>query len=497
MPASSSNTASITLNDPSLLQTASLIGGAWHDQGANYQVTDPATQQVIAMVSDHGAAEIDAAVAAADKAQAEWAATPAKARGAILRKWAELMLANQADLAMIMTREQGKPLAESMGEIVYAASFIEFYAEEAKRIYGDIIPSPTNDRRLLSIRQPIGIGAGITPWNFPAAMITRKAAPAIAAGCAMVIKPAEGTPLSALALGELANRAGLPAGILNIVTGSNPAPIGARMCEHDRIKAISFTGSTAVGKKLLQDMAGTVKKASMELGGNAPFIVFDDADIDAAVDGAMMSKYRNAGQTCVCANRIFVQDGIYDQFMDRFRAKIAALKLGNGLDQGTTIGPLINQKAFEKVSQLVNDALSAGAKSTIGSHGNDLGGNNLGGSFYTPTLLEGVTSDMDITRNEIFGPVAPVIRFKDEASVIEQANDTPFGLAAYFYSKDLARSWRVSEKLEYGIVGVNCGIVANEVAPFGGMKQSGLGREGSRMGIDEWVEVKYIAMAGL
>lgn len=482
----------LQLKDPSLLKDTSFIDGQWQGATARYGVNNPATGELLAMVSDNGAKETDLAIEAAAKAQPAWAAKTAKERSQILRLWADLLIANQDDLGLIMTHEQGKPLAEAKGEVAYAASFVEFYAEEAKRIYGEIIPSPWTDRRLLSIRQPIGVGAGITPWNFPAAMITRKAAPALAAGCAMVIKPAESTPLSALALAELAIRAGFPAGVINVVTALKPIPIGDRLCKHDKVRAISFTGSTAVGKRLLADMADTVKKASMELGGNAPFIVFDDADIDAALIGVMASKFRNAGQTCVCANRIFVQDGIYDRFMDKVRASVAKLKVGNGMDTGVEIGPLINDRAIEKVDRLVTAALAQGAKASVGGSPHA-----LGRSFYTPSIIEGVTPDMAISAEEIFGPVASILRFKDEKDAVRMANDTPFGLAAYFFSKDNARVWRVAEGLEYGIIGANSGMVSTEVAPFGGMKQSGLGREGGKAGIEEWVETKYIGMGGL
>ena len=480
------------LKDQNLLRNQSYINGKWVDAPNQFAVEDPATGECLIKVTDHGGEQTKLAIDAAEQAQINWARLTVKERSSIMRRWHDLILEHQEDLAMLMTREQGKPLAQSMGEIAYAASFVEFYAEEAKRVYGEVLPSPAHDRRFVTLKQPIGVGAGITPWNFPSAMITRKAAPALAVGCAMVIKPAEGTPLSALALAELAARAGLPDGVLNVVVGNKPAPIGTRLCEDERVRALSFTGSTAVGKHLLSQMASTVKKASMELGGNAPFIIFDDADPKAALEGLMLSKFRNSGQTCVCANRILIQDGIYDKFMDLFRAKIASLTVGNGLDEGIEIGPLINEAAIAKVDRLVDSATSAGAKAVIGG-----APHALGKLFYQPTLLEQVKADMAITHEEIFGPVAPVLRFKTEQEAVSLANDTPFGLSAYFYARDHARVWRVSEALEYGIVGVNCGIISSEMVPFGGVKQSGLGREGAKHGIEEWTELKYIAFAGL
>jgi len=484
------------LRDSSLLRTQAYVNGAWIDaaNGATYPITNPATGEKLADVARCSVPETKAAIDAAATAQVSWSKRTGKERAQIMRKWADLMAENADDLAQIMTLEQGKPLAEAKGEVVYAASFLEWFGEEAKRTYGDTIPQHRSDNRILVIKQPIGVTAGITPWNFPSAMITRKAAPAIAAGCAMVVKPAEATPLSALALAELAERAGIPAGILSIVTGDrDDAPaIGGELTGSSTVRKIGFTGSTAVGKKLMEQASATVKKVSLELGGNAPFIVFDDADVDAAVEGTIISKYRNAGQTCVCANRIFVQDGIYDRYVDKLSAAVSALEVGNGMDDGISIGPLINEKAIEKVDRLVNAAKGQGATAVLGG---DPSG--LGGTFYTPSILTGVDADMDIANEEIFGPVAPLIRFKDENDAVRMANDTPYGLAAYFYSKDNARTWRVSEGLEYGMVGVNSGLISTEVAPFGGVKESGLGREGSHYGMDEWVELKYICVGGI
>ncbi|WP_425403741.1 NAD-dependent succinate-semialdehyde dehydrogenase [Hwanghaeella sp.] len=482
------------LNDPTLLRTKAYINGAWTDgaNGATYPVINPATQERLADVARCSASETTQAIEAAAAAQPAWAARTGKERAAIMRKWFDLMMANQDDLAKIMTMEQGKPLAEAKGEVAYAASFIEWFGEEAKRLYGDTIPQHRADNRILVIKQPIGVTAGITPWNFPAAMITRKAGPAIASGCAMVVKPAQLTPLSALAMAELAERAGVPAGILSVVTGNNAREIGTELATNPIVRKLGFTGSTGVGKTLMEQASGTVKKVSLELGGNAPFIVFDDADLDAAIEGTMISKFRNAGQTCVCANRIFVQDGIYDRYLDKLSAAVSALKVGNGLDEGVTIGPLIDDKAIAKVDSLVSSAKASGATTTLGGDPS-----SLGGTFYTPTILTGVNADMEIANDEIFGPVASIIRFKDEGDAVRMANDTPFGLAAYFYSRDNARTWRVSEGLEYGMVGVNSGLISTEVAPFGGIKESGLGREGSHYGMDEWVELKYICVGGI
>lgn len=482
------------LNDPTLLRSKAYINGKWTDaaNGATYPVLNPATQERIADVTCCTADDTRAAIAAAEKAQPAWAARTGKERAAIMRKWFDLMMQHQDDLGMIMTLEQGKPLPEAKGEVAYAASFIEWFGEEAKRLYGDTIPQHRADNRILVIKQPIGVTAGITPWNFPAAMITRKAGPALASGCAMVVKPAQLTPLSALAMAELAERAGVPAGILSVVTGNNAREIGTELATNPTIRKLGFTGSTQVGKTLMEQAAGTVKKVSLELGGNAPFIVFDDADLDAAIEGTMISKFRNAGQTCVCANRIFVQDGIYDRYLDKLGAAVSGLKVGNGLDEGVTIGPLIDEKAIAKVESLVSSAKASGATSTLGGDPSP-----LGGSFYTPTILTGVNTDMEIANDEIFGPVASIIRFKDEKDAVRMANDTPYGLAAYFYSRDNARTWRVSEGLEYGMVGVNSGLISTEVAPFGGVKESGLGREGSHYGMDEWVELKYICIGGI
>jgi succinate-semialdehyde dehydrogenase/glutarate-semialdehyde dehydrogenase len=478
------------LNDPGLLRDKMLIDGVFGGDPV-LEVRNPATGAVLALVPNGGAAEAAAAVEAAARAQKPWAALTAKQRGAILRRWFELILAARDDLALIMTSEQGKPLAEARGEIDYAASFIEFYAEEAKRIYGEIIPSPWPDARILTLRQPIGVVTAITPWNFPAAMITRKCAPALAAGCAVVIKPALETPLTALALGELALRAGLPPGVVNIVTG-DAAAIGKVFCEHPAVRFVGFTGSTEIGKLLMRQAASGVKKVGLELGGNAPFIVFDDADLDAAVAGAMVSKYRNMGQTCVCANRFYVQEGIYDAFAAKLAEAVGKLKVGDGVDEGVQQGPLITLKALEKVESHIADALAKGARLLVGGHRHE-----RGGTFFEPTVLADVTPDMIVARDETFGPVAPLFRFKDEADVIAQANATQYGLAAYFYARDLGRVFRVAEALEYGMVGVNAGVISTEVAPFGGVKQSGLGREGSRHGVEEFVEIKYVLLGGL
>jgi succinate-semialdehyde dehydrogenase/glutarate-semialdehyde dehydrogenase len=478
------------LNDPTLLKTQMLLGGVFRGAG-EIAIRNPATGVLLAQVPNGGAAEATEAVEIAARAQKSWAALTAKQRGAILRKWFDLILAAREDLALIMTSEQGKPLAESRGEIDYAASFIEFYAEEAKRIYGETIPSPWPDARILTLRQPIGVMAAITPWNFPAAMITRKCAPALAAGCACVVKPAPETPLTALALGELAIRAGLPPGVLNIVTG-DAAAIGKVFCEHPAVRFVGFTGSTPVGKLLMRQAASGVKKVGLELGGNAPFIVFEDADLDAAVAGAMVSKYRNMGQTCVCANRIYVQEGVYDTFAAKLAEAVGRLKVGDGVAEGVQQGPLITLKALDKVEAHIADALAKGARVVVGGHRHELGGN-----FFQPTVLADVTAEMAVAREETFGPVAPLFRFKDEADVIAQANATQYGLAAYFYARDLGRVFRVAEALEYGMVAVNSGILSTEVAPFGGVKESGVGREGSRHGIEEFVEIKYVLLGGL
>jgi succinate-semialdehyde dehydrogenase / glutarate-semialdehyde dehydrogenase len=484
----------LKLKYPSLLkQNSSLLAGQWvgADSGEKIAVANPASGQVICEVPRMGKAETERAIVAAEAAQKSWKNLTAAARAAILKRWFDLIIQHREDLALILTSEQGKPLAEARGEVTYGASFVEWFAEEAKRVYGETIPSPAGDRRLLVIKQPIGVTAAITPWNFPIAMITRKAAPALAAGCSMIIKPAEQTPLSAIALAVLAEEAGIPGGVLQVVTGK-AREIGAVMCESPVVSKLSFTGSTEVGRILMRQCADTIKKLSLELGGNAPFIVFDDADLDAAVEGAMISKFRNAGQTCVCANRLFVQDGVFDAFSEKLAAKVSALKVGEGTADGVTQGPLIDNAAIEKIESHVADAVKKGAKLVQGGKRHA-----LGGTFFEPTVLAGVTADSLIFKEETFGPVAPLFRFKTDDEVIELANRTEFGLASYFYSRDIGRIWRVAEALEYGMVGVNTGMISNEVAPFGGVKQSGLGREGSHHGIDEYLEIKYIAMAGL
>lgn len=455
-------------------------------------VDNPATGDHLATVRDYSDSEVADCVAATTAAFPAWAKKTAKERSAILRRWFDLMLAHQEELAQLITAECGKPLAEARGEVLYGASFLEWFAEEAKRAYGDVVPTHNAGARIIVIKQPIGVVSAITPWNFPVAMITRKAAPALAAGCPMIVKPAEATPLSALTLEKLAREAGIPDGVFKVVTTRKPAETGKILTTHPDIKKISFTGSTAVGKILMRQAADTVKKASMELGGNAPFIVFDDADIDAALDGAMASKFRNAGQTCVCANRFFVQSGVYDQFVEKFSARVAALAIGDGAAAGTEVGPLINAAAIDKVEQLVGTATAAGAKAVVGGNRSELGGN-----FYQPTVLADARADMAIAQAEIFGPVAPIFKFDTEAEVIGLANDTPYGLAAYFYARDLGRVWRVAEALEYGMVGINEGILSTEVAPFGGVKESGIGREGSRYGLEEYLEMKYCLMGGL
>ena len=483
----------LTLSDPSLLKNQSYVDGQWidADNGATFAVTNPANGEVVIEIAKVGAAETARAIAAASTAMTEWARKPAKARAGILRKWFDLMMENQEDLALIMTAEQGKVLAESRGEIAYGASFVEWFGEQAKRIDGDVIPGPSPDRRIVCIKQPVGVVAAITPWNFPNAMIARKAAPALAAGCTIVIKPASETPLSAFAMAELGERAGIPAGVLNVVAGGS-SDIGTEITSNPLVRKLTFTGSTPIGKMLTADCAATMKKTSMELGGNAPFIVFDDADLDAAIQGAMISKYRNAGQTCVCSNRLFVQDSVYDAFVEKLVAATAALTVGDGMQDGITIGPLVNLKAVADVDKLVQASVQSGAEVAMGG-----GPHEFGGCFYQPTVLTGVTSDMAVFRNEIFGPVAPVVRFSTEEEVIAMANDTEFGLASYFYTRDIGRVWRVAEALEYGIVGINEGIISNEMAPFGGVKESGSGREGSKYGIDDYVEVKYMLMGGL
>ncbi|PIW59336.1 NADP-dependent succinate-semialdehyde dehydrogenase [Shewanella sp. CG12_big_fil_rev_8_21_14_0_65_47_15] len=479
------------LKDPSLLRQQCYINGQWCDAESKETVAiaNPATGAVIASVPVMGQVETQAAIKAAEAALPAWRALTAKERGAKLRRWFELLNENSDDLALLMTTEQGKPLAEAKGEVTYAASFIEWFAEEAKRIYGDTIPGHQGDKRLMVIKQPVGVTAAITPWNFPAAMITRKAAPALAAGCTMVVKPAPQTPFTALALAELAERAGIPAGVFSVVTGDAIA-IGNEMCSNPIVRKLSFTGSTNVGIKLMEQCAPTLKKLSLELGGNAPFIVFNDANIDAAVEGAMIAKYRNAGQTCVCANRIYVQDDVYDEFALKLSTAVGKLKVGEGIKEGVTTGPLINAAAVEKVQSHLIDAIAKGASVLTGGKVHDLGGN-----FFEPTVLTNVDKSMRVAREETFGPLAPLFKFSDVDDVIKQANDTEFGLAAYFYGRDISLVWKVAEALEYGMVGVNTGLISTEVAPFGGMKSSGLGREGSKFGIEEYLEMKYICMS--
>jgi len=478
---------------PGLLRTHCLIDGQWvgADSSKTFPVTDPATGEVFASVPDMGAAETARAIAAAERAWTGWRSKTAKERAAALRRWYELILSHADDLARILTAEQGKPLGEARNEIVYAAGFVEWFAEEARRAYGETIPSPVADKRLLTIRQSIGVCAAITPWNFPAAMITRKIAPALAAGCTVVVKPAEQTPLTALALAELAVQAGFPPGVVNVVTG-DPATIGGELTSSPHVRKLSFTGSTEVGRLLMAQCAATVKKVSLELGGNAPFIVFEDADLEAAVEGAVLSKYRNAGQTCVCTNRFLIHDSIYDAFAERLAAKVRTLKVGNGLDEGVVQGPLIDVSAVAKVEHHIADALDKGARVLIGGERHE-----LGGQFFLPTVLAEVTPEMLCTREETFGPVAPLLRFGSEEEAVAIANATEYGLAAYFYTRDLARAFRVGDALEYGMVGVNTGMLSYDVAPFGGVKQSGIGREGSRHGIDEYLELKYLCLGGM
>ena len=481
----------LTLTDPKLLRTQAYVGGRWADadSGATCAVLNPATGERLGTVPEMGAVETRRAIEAARAAFAGWAGRTAKERAGILRRWYELMMQHQEDLARLMTAEQGKPLSEARGEIAYAASFIEWFAEEGKRLYGELIPGHQVDKRLMVMRQPVGVVGAITPWNFPAAMITRKAAPALAAGCTFVCKPAIQTPYSALALAELAERAGLPPGVFNIVTAEDAPAIGAELTGNPLVRKLSFTGSTAVGKKLMAQCAGTVKKLSLELGGNAPFIVFEDADLDAAVRGAIASKYRNSGQTCVCANRLLVQAGIYDAFAARLVEAVAKLRVGDGLKGPTDQGPLIDARALQKVERHIEDAVAKGARIAHGGRPHP-----LGGTFFEPTVLTGVRSGMLIAREETFGPLAPLFRFESEQDAVRLANDTEFGLAAYFYTRDLARAWRVAEALEYGIVGLNTGIISTELAPFGGVKESGIGREGSRHGILEYTELKYLCV---
>lgn len=484
----------LKLNNPQLLKTQAYLNGCWHDDQhyGRIEVINPATQQLIATVPDLDTQIVNQVIIDANDAQAQWRHKTAKERALILRKWFDLIMQNQEDLAKIMTAEQGKPLQESRGEVAYGASFVEWFAEEGKRAYGDVIPSPSNDKRLVVIKQAIGVVAAITPWNFPIAMITRKCAPALAAGCAVVVKPSELTPLSALALAVLAESAGLPAGLFNVVTSQNAAAIGQLFSVSPLVRKLSFTGSTRVGKLLTSQCADTMKKVSMELGGNAPFIVFEDADIDAAVAGLMASKYRNAGQTCVCTNRILVQSNIYDRFVEKFHEQIKKLVVGNGMDEDVNQGPLINQAAVDKVQSHIDDAVFKGAKVIVGGHPK-----NNQSTFFEPTLLTEVTENMLVAKEETFGPLSAVFRFDSEEQAINMANNTDFGLAAYFYSRDIGRVWRVGEALEYGMVGINEGIISNEVAPFGGIKESGLGREGSYYGLDEFLEVKYLCMGGI
>ena len=481
-----------TLNDPGLLKTDALIGGEWVAGQGRFDVTDPATGLVLASVANLGPVDCHNAIVAADKAWGPWRSKTAKERAAVLMKWFHLIHQHADDLARIMTAEQGKPLAEARGEVVYGASFIEWFAEEAKRVYGETIPTTDNNKRYIVIKQPIGVCAAITPWNFPIAMITRKVAPALAAGCSVVIKPAEATPLSALAVAELAQRAGMPAGVLNIITADaeQSIAVGQVLCSSDVVRHLSFTGSTEVGRILARQCAPTVKKISLELGGNAPFIVFDDADLDSAVEGAMVSKYRNAGQTCVCANRFYVQAGVYDSFVEKLAAKSRGIKVGNGFEAGVHQGPLIDDQAIHKVESHVADALGKGARLVAG-------GQRIGERFYTPTVLADVTSEMLCAREETFGPVAPVFRFETEAEAIALANNTEFGLASYFFSRDIGRVFRVGEALEYGMVGINTGLISTAEVPFGGVKQSGLGREGAHQGMDDYIEIKYLCLGDI
>jgi succinate-semialdehyde dehydrogenase/glutarate-semialdehyde dehydrogenase len=481
----------LKLKDPSLLKQQCYLNGEWVSGTETMTVTNPATGEVIGTIPHLGQAETAKAIADANAAWPAWRKKTAKERSAILRKWFNLMMENQDDLAAILTTEQGKPLAEAKGEIAYGASYIEWFAEEGKRLYGENIPSHMADRRIMVTKEPIGVCVAITPWNFPNAMITRKAAPAMAAGCPMIVRPADLTPFSALAMGELAHRAGIPAGVFQVITGKSRV-IGAEFTSNPTVRKLTFTGSTEVGRVLMEQCAGTVKKVSMELGGNAPFIVFDDADLDAAVEGAIASKYRNAGQTCVCANRLYVQDGVYDAFAEKLAIAVGKLKVGNGVDDGVTQGPMIDEKSMEKVEEHIADALAKGAKVLLGGKRHA-----LGHSFFEPTILTGVTQNMAVAREETFGPMAPLFRFSTEEEVVKYANDTEFGLASYFFSRDIGRIFRVSEALEYGMVGVNSGLISTEIAPFGGVKQSGLGREGSKYGIEDYVTIKYTWLAGL
>ena len=480
------------LNNKSLLRSAGFVAGEWVASAANgktFDITNPSTNEVITQLPDMSVNEAKTAIKAAYIAQKEWAARTGKERSAVMRKWHDLMVAQADDLGAILTAEMGKPLAEAKGEILYGASFIEWFGEEAKRVYGDVIPGHQRDKRIVVLKQPVGVVAAITPWNFPNAMIARKVAPALAVGCAFIVKPAKQTPLSALAMAVLGEEAGIPKGLLSVITSASSAAIGEEFCSNEKVRKITFTGSTEVGKILMKQSADQVMKASMELGGNAPFIVFDDADLDAAVEGAMISKYRNNGQTCVCANRLYVQAGVYDAFSEKLVAAVEKMKVGDGFENGVTAGPLIDEAALEKVKSLVADATAKGAAVVTGGKGH-----NLGGTFYPPTVLTGVTREMHLAQEEIFGPVAPLFKFETVDDVIEQANDTIFGLASYFYANDLSNVWNVAEALEYGMVGVNTGLISTEVAPFCGVKQSGQGREGSKYGIDDYLEIKYICM---
>jgi succinate-semialdehyde dehydrogenase / glutarate-semialdehyde dehydrogenase len=486
-------TTSLLLKDPDLFRQQVYIGGRWcnADSGATLKVNNPATGEILGSVPMVAADETRRAIEAAKNAFIDWSRKPAKERSVLLRRWHDLIMANVDDLGALMTAEQGKPLAEAKGEVAYAASFIEWFGEEAKRVYGDTIPSPWNDRRLIVIKQPIGVCAAITPWNFPAAMIARKAGPALASGCTMVARPASSTPFSALALAVLAERAGIPAGVFNVLTGSS-TEIGGELTSNPNVRKITFTGSTEVGRLLMKQSSSTIKKLSLELGGNAPFIVFDDADLDAAVEGAIISKYRNAGQTCVCANRLYVQAGVYDAFAEKLVTAVAKLKVGNGLEPGVQQGPLIDEAAVEKVEEHIQDAVSQGGRVLLGGKRHA-----LGQTFFEPTVLADITPKMKVAKEETFGPLAPLFRFETDEEAIRMANDTEFGLASYFYSRDIGRIWRAAEGLESGMVGINTGLISNEVAPFGGVKESGLGREGSHYGIEEFVEIKYLCLGGL
>ena len=479
------------LKDPTLLETRAYVNGAWIDgENGTFDVTNPARGDVIAQVADLSRAQVAQAIAAAETAQKDWAKWTGKERAAVMRRWFDLMMANQDDLGTILTAEQGKPLAEAKGEIGYGASFIEFFGEEAKRIYGEMIPGHQRDKRIMVLKQPIGVAASITPWNFPNAMITRKAGPALAAGCSFVARPAKETPLSAIVMGVLAERAGIPAGVFSVVPSSSSSEIGKEFCENPAVRKLTFTGSTEVGRILMKQAADQVMKCSMELGGNAPFIVFDDADLDAAVEGAILCKFRNNGQTCVCANRIYVQSGVYDAFAEKLTARVSQMKVGDGLEPGVDLGPLINPDASEKVIEHIKDAKDKGGTVVLGDTQADMTGN-----FFAPTIITGVTQDMKVATEETFGPLAPLFKFDTEDDVIAMANDTIFGLASYFYAKDLSRVYKVAEALEYGIVGVNTGLISTEVAPFGGVKQSGLGREGSHHGIEDYLEMKYVCLS--